>query len=220
MDLQYFLEMVDVKHRHGSHLRAYHTVWKNCPSNQNFFYWLDHGEGKDVELPSCPREKLERDQVRYLSPGERRNYMVKVDDAGLFRWVKNDELVDTDNKRYKDSLHGVVHSDDEAPFFRGYTTSSTSSSSVSSPTRESSLSGPGGQNIEGETTEPVEVTETPKLSTEEDYELHKAVKKFSRIKPTAVHDHFAGSFSVKNNMWIFVSGLKYGNLHNKVLTIL
>jgi hypothetical protein len=109
MDLPYFLEMVDGKHRHGSHLRAYHAVWKESPSSENFFYWLDYGEGKDVEVPRCSREKLERDQVRYLSPEERLKYLVKVDDAGMFRWAKNDELVQTNSKRFKDSMQGVVH---------------------------------------------------------------------------------------------------------------
>ncbi|KAI3002565.1 hypothetical protein CBS147346_5791 [Aspergillus niger] len=63
MDLQYFLEMVDLKHRHGSNLRVYHIYWKNSPTNQNFFYWLDYGEGSELDLPQCPREKLERQQV-------------------------------------------------------------------------------------------------------------------------------------------------------------
>ena len=30
MDLQYFLEMVDQKHRYGSNLRAYHEEWKKA----------------------------------------------------------------------------------------------------------------------------------------------------------------------------------------------
>lgn len=83
MGLEYFLEMVNSKHRHGSNLRAYHTAWKNSLSNQNFVYWLDYGEGKDVELPQCTRVQLEKDQVQYLSPKERFNYLVNVDDAGI-----------------------------------------------------------------------------------------------------------------------------------------
>lgn len=82
MDLEYFLEMVDTKHRHGSNLRAYHSLWKSSPSRENFFYWLDLGEGRDVEHQRVSRERLERDQVRYLSSGERQNYLVKVDGAG------------------------------------------------------------------------------------------------------------------------------------------
>lgn len=197
MDLQYFLEMVDVKHRHGSNLRAYHNVWKDSPSNENFFYWLDYGEGKDVDLEHRPRERLEKEQIRYLSPEERLNYMVKVDDNGLFRWVKNDELVETDNKRFKDSIHGVVHIDDRTPRFRGNSTSETppsepefssssSSSSPQTPPNDDSL-------------------EKLQLSTDQDYEMGKAVKKFSHIKPEAIYDHLAGTFSKRDGMWIFVS---------------
>jgi hypothetical protein len=40
MGLQYFLEMVDLKHRYGSNLRRYHEVWKKSDTHENFFYWL------------------------------------------------------------------------------------------------------------------------------------------------------------------------------------
>lgn len=108
MDLQYFLEMMDLKHRHGSNLRKYHEYWKLTDSHENFFYWLDHGAGKDVELPACPRAKLEREQIRYLSREERLNYLVEVDKAGRLRWAKNNELVWTSNARYEDSTDGIL----------------------------------------------------------------------------------------------------------------
>lgn len=191
MDLSYFLEMVDGKHRHGSHLRAYHAIWKNAPSSENFFYWLDYGEGKNVEVPQCPREKLERDQVRYLSREERLKYLVKVDDTGLFRWAKNDDLVQTNSKRFKDSMHGVVNIQEGAPQFKGNTEASQPQSI--SPLSSSPSLVEDKQNHD------------PQTSTKEDYELGKAVSKFSHIKPTAIYDHFAGSFSTKDDMWIFVS---------------
>lgn len=192
MDLPYFLEMVDGKHRHGSNLRAYHAIWKNAPSNENFFYWLDYGEGRNVEVPQCPRERLERDQVRYLSPEERLKYLVKVDDEGLFRWAKNDELVYTNNKQFKDSMQGVVHVKEGASKFRGNTEKSSSPPSPSSPSASSAI--------------PIENKENsdPHLSTREDYEFGKAVSKFSRIKPTAIYDHFASNISMHDDMWIFV----------------
>lgn len=108
MDLQYFLEMMDLKHRHGSNLRKYHEYWKLTDSHENFFYWLDHGAGKDVELPACPRDKLEREQIRYLSREERLNYLVEVDETGKLRWAKNNELVWTSNARYEDSTDGIL----------------------------------------------------------------------------------------------------------------
>ncbi|KAJ8104707.1 hypothetical protein ONZ43_g7722 [Nemania bipapillata] len=79
MGLQYFLEMVDHKHRYGSNLRTYHEEWKRSDTNENFFYWLDYGEGRHVELAACPRERLDRECVRYLSREERQYYLVKVD---------------------------------------------------------------------------------------------------------------------------------------------
>jgi hypothetical protein len=108
MDLQYFLEMVDAKHRHGSNLRKYHEFWKTTDCKENFFYWLDYGAGKDVELPACPREQLEREQVRYLSREERVKYLVTIDRMGRFRWAKDDELVWTNNEHYMDTENGII----------------------------------------------------------------------------------------------------------------
>ncbi|KAJ5363512.1 uncharacterized protein N7496_009225 [Penicillium cataractarum] len=201
MGLEYFLEMVDSKHRHGSHLRTYHAAWKNSPSNENFFYWLDYGEGKEIELPQCTREQLEKDQVRYLSPEERFNYLVNVDDTGLLRWAKNNELVDTDNERYKDSINGVVRVDENVPRSGGRRTQDPASAPVfdQSTSRESSSP-----------ISPVnEETKDSSPSTREDYELGKAVNKFSRIRPAVVYDHFAGSLSIKDGMWIFVADTSF-----------
>lgn len=214
MDLQYFLEMVDVNHRHGSNLRAYHALWKNSPSNENFFYWLDYGEGKDAEAPTCPREQLEKDQVRYLSPEERLNYMVRVDENGLFRWVKNDDLVETNNKKYKDSIRGVVHIDDSVPRFQGNSVSTTESTALNpaspgSPTSPSSSSSSSSASSEPKSltssqTAKGDTGSSQNISTREDYELGKAVDKFARIRPAALYDHFAGKLSRKKDMWIFV----------------
>lgn len=107
MDLQYFLEMMDPSHRHGSNLRKYHEYWKSTDSHENFFYWLDYGGGKNVELPECPRDKLSREKVRYLSREERLNYLVKVDQRGRFRWARNNELVWTNNSLYEDGADGI-----------------------------------------------------------------------------------------------------------------
>lgn len=193
MDLQYFLEMVDLKHRHGSNLRAYHEEWKKCPTTQNFFYWLDYGDGRNVDLEKRPRERLERAQVRYLSREERGKYLVLVDRAGQFRWAKNGELVNTDGKRFRDSLEGVVPVDDPAPRFRGNEKVGTSSdtSSVSSMSSASSAS-----SAEGESQD-----ETgPKDST------GKQVKKKLGAKlphPAAILHHLVGKPSKKEE-WIFV----------------
>lgn len=116
MGLRYFLEMVDLKHRYGSSLCMYHEEWKRSNTKENFFYWLDYGEGREVELEGCPRDRLEREQVRYLSKEERQYYLVEVDDQGRLCWAKNGQRIDT-SVQYKDSIHGVVPSDDPTPPF-------------------------------------------------------------------------------------------------------
>lgn len=199
MDLQYFLEMVDLKHRHGSNLRKYHNYWMNSPSTQNFFYWLDHGEGKDLELPKCSRERLDREQVRYLTREERMNYLVTVDVAGKFRWAKNDELVSTDSTRFRDSLRGVVPIEDDAPEFKGNSASASSSSLSSaddshlvdsdSDSAESSLSSSGDEFDRME---------------KDDYQSAKLVKRLVHATPGGVLKQLRGKSAKKGDMWIFV----------------
>lgn len=108
MDLRYFLEMVDSKHRYGANLQVYHQFWKRQATTQNFFYWLDHGPGRHLDLSLCSREKLDREQIRYLSREERKDYLVEVDDEGRLRWAKNGELITTSVDDFKDSTRGIV----------------------------------------------------------------------------------------------------------------
>ncbi|KAI9764528.1 MAG: hypothetical protein M1840_008354 [Geoglossum simile] len=145
MDLQYFLEMVDLKHRYGSNLRVYHQEWKKADTKENFFYWLDYGEGKQISVSICPRERLDREQVRYLSREERIGYLVKIDDEGRLCWAKNGARIDTSEK-YRDSIHGIVPISDTTPAFSAHgaatighaqTSSTLSSSSFSSSSASS-----------------------------------------------------------------------------------
>ena len=200
MDLQYFLEMVDLKHRHGSNLRVYHICWKNSPTNQNFFYWLDYGDGKGVDLPQCPREKLERQQVRYLSREERMNYLVGVDEAGKFRWEKNGELIWTDNARFKDSLRGVVPVEEDAPRFTGNTEMGSPEgwglSSESLESLESSSSGYSSMSDHEDTLGKCE---------KDEYRAAKVGQKLAHVTPGTILKSLKGKSSKKEDMWIFVS---------------
>jgi hypothetical protein len=117
MDLPYFLEMVDIKHRYGSNLRAYHAEWKKSNTHENFFYWLDHGEGRNIEVPNVSRARLEREQVRYLSREERLQYLVTVDSEGRLCWHKNGQRIDT-TQEYRDSVEGIVPIDSTAKTYR------------------------------------------------------------------------------------------------------
>jgi hypothetical protein len=200
MDLQYFLEMVDQKHRYGSNLRAYHEEWKKAATNENFFYWLDKGEGRNFEHPTVSRERLEKEQVRYLSREERLNYMVKIDKEGRLCWAKNSERIST-TIQYKDSVNGIVPVDDDTPaygpngkllhdgqsknFRHSRSSSITSSSSSSTDSGEHS-------DVEGE------------HYVNEDLDRAKGIKKIKHVSAATILNHLLRS-SVKPNSWIFVS---------------
>ncbi len=67
MGLEYWLETVDQKHRYGTNLLKYHTVWVQADTTENFLFWLDHSDSSKEDLEECPREKLESQQLHYLS---------------------------------------------------------------------------------------------------------------------------------------------------------
>jgi hypothetical protein len=83
--------------------------------------WLDEGEGKDLSLPQCPREKLEQERIEYLSAEQRLNYKVRVSSEGLLYWHRNGELVDTGRGRWKDlgDGRGIGEIDSEEAKVRG-----------------------------------------------------------------------------------------------------
>ncbi|KDP40750.1 hypothetical protein JCGZ_24749 [Jatropha curcas] len=74
---------IDPRHRYGHNLHFYYNVWFASESSQPFFYWLDVGEGKEVNLESCPRAQLQRQCIKYLCPKERKAYEVIVKDGKL-----------------------------------------------------------------------------------------------------------------------------------------
>lgn len=135
--------MIDPHHRYGSSLKHYHTYWmKHTDNNDNFFQWLDEGEGLNVDLADQgrPRSRLDSEKVRYLTREQRANYLVKVGEDGLLRWAKNGEKIDTTTE-FKDSEEGIVPLKnavanevplgEEAPL-EGSSTESSDNSSVSS----------------------------------------------------------------------------------------
>ncbi|KAF7147277.1 hypothetical protein RHSIM_Rhsim03G0002100 [Rhododendron simsii] len=66
--LQHWLEAIDPRHRYGHNLQFYYVKWLHCESKQPFFYWLDIGEGKEVNLDRCSRSKLQQQCIKYLGP--------------------------------------------------------------------------------------------------------------------------------------------------------
>jgi hypothetical protein len=189
MDLQYFLEMVDHKHRHGSNLRKYHAVWKTQDTDQSFFYWLDQGDGKELSLEECSRERLDSMQVRYLSKEERLNYMVKIDKQGLLVWAKNGEPVWTKDELYKDSMNGIVPTNDPTP---AYNAAPKKDSSDESSTEDSEEQDPTAAD-EGE------------QYINEDFHRAKGLAKIKYVSAAALFNHMVRTSLKRGRKWIFVA---------------
>ncbi|KAL9088720.1 MAG: hypothetical protein Q9165_006029 [Trypethelium subeluteriae] len=193
MDLQYFLEMVDQKHRYGSNLRAYHAEWKKADTNENFFYWLDEGAGRNVELPTVSRERLDREQVRYLSREERQQYLVSVNKEGLLCWAKNGERIST-TVEFKDSVHGIVDKNDSTPTYREAAGANHPDSSDDEDTE--SEAGSSVVSHEGE------------HYVNHELEEAKGFRKVQHVSASTIMNHLLRK-SVKPNSWIFVADTSF-----------
>uniref|UniRef100_A0A0B7JQ07 IQ calmodulin-binding motif protein n=1 Tax=Bionectria ochroleuca TaxID=29856 RepID=A0A0B7JQ07_BIOOC len=189
--------MVDVKHRYGSNLRTYHSEWLRSETTENFFYWLDIGEGKNIELDSCPRDRLEREKVRYLSREERQYYLVKVDDEGRLRWAKNGVRIDTTEK-FKDSIHGIVPADDPTPAFNPEVVPRLSSSMSSIRSRSSSLS-----SLESRR----EADRAAKYN-DPDFDQQPPMKKITHFSASTIWNKMLRK-SVRDGTWIFVADTSF-----------
>ncbi|KAL3754123.1 hypothetical protein ACJRO7_001382 [Eucalyptus globulus] len=71
---QHWIEAIDPRHRYGHSLHLYYKEWCKADSGQPFFYWLDIGDGKELDLKECPRSKLRQQGIKYLGPQEREHY--------------------------------------------------------------------------------------------------------------------------------------------------
>ncbi|XVF74385.1 hypothetical protein PTKIN_Ptkin13bG0106300 [Pterospermum kingtungense] len=81
--LRHWLEAIDPRHRYGHNLHLYYDVWFQSGSSQPFFYWLDVGDGKEINLDICPRTNLQRECIKYLGPKERGAYEVILEKGQL-----------------------------------------------------------------------------------------------------------------------------------------
>ncbi|XP_059443525.1 IQ domain-containing protein IQM3-like [Corylus avellana] len=71
---QHWIEAIDPRHRYGRNLNCYYEEWCKVDAQQPFFYWLDIGDGKEVDLKDCPRSRLRQECIKYLGPQEREYY--------------------------------------------------------------------------------------------------------------------------------------------------
>ncbi|KAJ8756149.1 hypothetical protein K2173_024696 [Erythroxylum novogranatense] len=92
--LRHWLEVIDPRHRYGHNLHLYYNVWFSSGSCQPFFYWLDVGDGKEVNLQECPRMELQHQCIKYLGPKEREAYEVIVE-SGKLVYMQSKVAVET-----------------------------------------------------------------------------------------------------------------------------
>lgn len=199
MGLQYFLELVDQKHRYGSNLRRYHQEWKKSDTQENFFYWLDYGEGKDLDLEDRPRERLNREQVRYLSREDRKKYLVRVDEQGRFVWDKNGKPITT-SPDFRDSIDGIVHESNDTPTWREVTRGEKPQ-----PSREEEDSSDSSSTCTSISTGSHE--DSSKYANEEFHDA-KGLSKLNHISVDALMNHLLRK-TTKKNTWIFVADTSF-----------
>jgi hypothetical protein len=198
MDLQYFLEMVDLKHRYGANLRTYHEEWKKAETNENFFYWLDHGKGRFIDCQGCAREVLDREQVRYLSKEERLNYLVEIDKDGRLCWAKNGVRIDTTDK-FRDSIHGIVPESDTTPSFTPLPTLAVTMAQDSLSEGSSAESSIHEHDTDGE---------DERVQKHIALDHDKQIKKVKHVSAATIFDKLLRG-TVKENTWIFVADTNF-----------
>ncbi|GJW32619.1 IQ domain-containing protein IQM3-like protein [Tanacetum coccineum] len=93
---QHWIEAIDPRHRYGHSLHIYYEEWCKADAGQPFFYWLDVGEGKEVDLKECPRSKLRKQCIKYLGPQERENYEYIIVEGKIMH-LQTQLPLDTDN---------------------------------------------------------------------------------------------------------------------------
>ncbi|KAK7355420.1 hypothetical protein VNO80_14675 [Phaseolus coccineus] len=89
---QHWIEAIDPRHRYGHNLHYYYEEWCKTDSGQPFFYWLDLGNGKNLDLEQCPRSKLRKQCIKYLGPQEREHYEYIVCEGKIIHSQSGDFL--------------------------------------------------------------------------------------------------------------------------------
>ncbi|KAL6905628.1 hypothetical protein ACP4OV_003229 [Aristida adscensionis] len=89
---QHWIEAIDPRHRYGHNLHFYYDVWCQSQAGQPFFYWLDIGEGKDIDLAECPRALLRKQCIRYLGPQEREHYEYIINEGKIIHKQSGEPL--------------------------------------------------------------------------------------------------------------------------------
>ena len=141
-------------------------------------------------MPTCPRERLDREQVRYLSREERRNYLTTVDKEGRLCWKRNGIRIDT-SVEWKDSIHGIVPVEDNTP---GYTPAAAEAAPSAGNSDSSSDDDSDSDDADARNDRYVN----------KDIKVAKGPKKLLHVSPATIFNQLLRT-SVKKNTWIFVS---------------
>jgi len=59
-------------------LKHYFEVWRESDTSESFFYWLDEGAGRDVDLQIASRSNLEAHHVKYCTAIEREPFLTET----------------------------------------------------------------------------------------------------------------------------------------------
>ncbi|XP_027366518.1 IQ domain-containing protein IQM3-like [Abrus precatorius] len=89
---QHWIEAIDPRHRYGHNLHYYYEEWCKTDSGQPFFYWLDLGNGKNLDLEQCSRSKLRKQCIKYLGPQEREHHEYIVSEGRIIHKQSGDFL--------------------------------------------------------------------------------------------------------------------------------
>lgn len=89
-----WMEVLDGKHRYASVLYEYWRRWQLSDTRDNFFSWLETGQGSFIDLPRAPKRLLDEWQVVYLKRDEQAIFRVRIDpQTGLLHWENDGTLI-------------------------------------------------------------------------------------------------------------------------------
>lgn len=151
-----------------------------------------------MDMPECTRKKIDAEQVRYLSREERLNYMVKIDEEGLLRWAKNGELVWTKDELYKDSIQGIVRTDEDIPEYKYNIPPAGAESSGESDVSD-------GEEEQDDSLANKENDEDDRY-VNEDFHRARGPAKLKHVSAAVLFNHMIRTSMKKGHKWIFVAG--------------
>lgn len=142
-------------------------------------------------MQTVPRERLDREQVRYLSREERLNYLVAVDKEGRLCWKRNGQRIDT-SVEWKDSAHGIVPVGDTSTPEHAQQAAAEAAPAMRLPSED-------GNNTNSSSS----ADERRDRYVNRSLEKSPRAKKVLHVSPATILNHLLRK-TVKKNTWIFV----------------